>query len=43
VQFGRRLHQVAGLVINIIGMMTGQLSTLSYWLLDAFRVLGLNG
>jgi cytochrome c-type biogenesis protein len=37
-QIGRRLHQVAGLVMVAMGiaMMTGQLSALSYWLLDAF-------
>jgi cytochrome c-type biogenesis protein len=39
---GRRLHQAAGLVMIAMGvaMMTGQLSALSYWLLDAFPVLG---
>ncbi len=42
---GRRLHQVAGLVMIAMGiaMMTGQLSALSYWLLDAFPVLGTIG
>jgi len=41
-QIGRRLHQVAGLVMIAMGlaMMTGQLSALSYWLLDAFPALG---
>ena len=41
-QIGRRLHQVAGLVMVAMGiaMMTGQLSALSYWLLDAFPALG---
>jgi cytochrome c-type biogenesis protein len=44
-RIGRRLHQVAGLVMIAmgIGMMTGQLSALSYWLLDAFPVLGTIG
>lgn len=39
---GRRLHQAAGLVMIAMGvaMMTGRLSALSYWLLDAFPVLG---
>lgn len=39
---GRRLHQFAGLVMVAMGiaMMTGQLSALSYWLLDVFPVLG---
>lgn len=39
---GRRLHQGAGLVMVAMGiaMMTGQLSALSYWLLDAFPALG---
>ena len=38
---GRRLHQAAGLVMIAMGiaMMTGQLSALSYWLLDAFPIL----
>ena len=42
---GRRLHQVAGLVMIAMGvaMMTGQLSALSYWLLDAFPVLATIG
>jgi len=41
-QIGRRLHSVAGLVMIAMGlaMMTGQLSALSYWLLDAFPALG---
>jgi len=44
-QIGRRLHQVAGLVMVAMGiaMMTGQLSALSYWLLDAFPALGCIG
>jgi len=39
---GRRLHQGAGVVMILMGlaMITGQLSALSYWLLDAFPVLG---
>lgn len=39
---GRRLHQAAGLVMVAMGiaMLTGRLSALSYWLLDAFPVLG---
>ena len=39
---GRRLHQGAGAVMIAMGiaMMTGQLSVLSYWLLDAFPILG---
>ena len=39
---GRRLHQTAGLVMIAMGvtMMTGRLSAFSYWLLDAFPVLG---
>ncbi|WP_375263302.1 cytochrome c biogenesis CcdA family protein [Palleronia sp.] len=38
---GRRLHQSAGAVMILMGiaMMTGRLSALSYWLLDAFPVL----
>lgn len=38
---GRRLHQVAGLVMIAMGlaMMTGQLSVLSYWLLEQFPIL----
>ena len=41
-RIGRRLHQVAGLVMILMGlaMMTGRLSALSYWLLDAFPALG---
>lgn len=41
-RLGRRLHQGAGLVMIVMGvaMMTGQLSALSYWLLDAFPILG---
>jgi cytochrome c-type biogenesis protein len=39
---GRRLHQAAGVVMILMGiaMMTGQLSALSYWMLDAFPILG---
>ena len=39
---GRRLHQIAGVVMILMGlaMMTGQLSALSYWMLDAFPILG---
>jgi len=38
---GRRLHQAAGAVMILMGlaMMTGRLSALSYWLLDAFPIL----
>lgn len=38
---GRRLHQAAGAIMILMGiaMMTGRLSALSYWLLDAFPVL----
>lgn len=41
-RIGRRLHQVAGAIVILMGiaMMTGRLSALSYWLLDAFPVLG---
>jgi len=39
---GRRLHRGAGVVMILMGvaMITGQLSALSYWLLDAFPLLG---
>ena len=39
---GRRLQQIAGGVMILIGaaMLTGQLGAFSYWLLDAFPVLG---
>jgi cytochrome c-type biogenesis protein len=39
---GHRLHQFAGLVMIAMGlaMITGQLSALSYWLLEAFPALG---
>lgn len=39
---GRRLHQAAGVVMILMGlaMMTGRLSALSYWMLDAFPALG---
>ena len=42
---GRRLHQVAGAVMVLMGiaMMTGQLSAFSWWLLEAFPVLGTIG
>ena len=41
-RIGRRLHQIAGLLMVAMGiaMITGQLSALSYWLLDAFPALG---
>lgn len=41
-RIGRRLHQVAGAVMVLMGlaMMTGRLSALSYWILDAFPALG---
>ncbi|MGH1479278.1 MAG: cytochrome c biogenesis CcdA family protein [Geminicoccales bacterium] len=41
-RLGRRLHQIAGLVLIVMGtaMITGHLSTFSYWLLDAFPILG---
>jgi len=37
-RIGRRLHQIAGVVMILMGvaMMTGQLSALSYWMLDTF-------
>jgi len=39
------LYQGAGAVTILMGlaMITGQLSALSYWLLDAFPVLGTIG
>lgn len=39
---GRRLHQFAGGIMILMGvaMMTGRLSALSYWMLDAFPALG---
>ncbi|KKK59078.1 hypothetical protein LCGC14_3038020, partial [marine sediment metagenome] len=42
---GRRLHQVAGGVMVLMGiaMMTGQLSAFSWWLLETFPVLGAIG
>jgi len=42
---GRVLHRAAGGVMVLMGlaMMTGQLSALSYWLLEAFPVLGTIG
>lgn len=41
-RIGRRLHQGAGAIMILMGvaMMTGQLSAMSYWLLDAFPALG---
>lgn len=41
-RIGRRLHQGAGAVMIVMGlaMIMGQLSALSYWLLDAFPILG---
>lgn len=44
-RIGRRLHQIAGLLMVAMGtaMITGQLSALSYWLLDAFPILGTVG
>lgn len=41
-RLGRRLHQGAGVVMILMGiaMITGQLSALSYWLLDVFPMLG---
>lgn len=41
-RIGRRLHQVAGGIMVLMGlaMVTGRLSALSYWLLDAFPALG---
>ena len=40
-RWGRRLNQAAGGVMILMGlaMMTGRLSALAYWLLDAFPVL----
>lgn len=40
-RIGRRLHQVAGAVMIVMGlaMIMGPLSALSYWLLDAFLIL----
>lgn len=39
---GRRLHQASGLIMIAMGvaMISGQLSALSYWLLDTFPILG---
>ncbi|SFQ12900.1 cytochrome c biogenesis CcdA family protein [Tranquillimonas alkanivorans] len=41
-RIGRRLHQGAGLVMIVteLAMMTGRLSAFSWWLLEAFPVLG---
>ena len=40
-RIGRRLHQIAGIVMIGMGiaMMTGRLSALSYWLLETFPAL----
>jgi cytochrome c-type biogenesis protein len=45
VRLGHRLHQGAGVVMIHMGiaMITGQLSALSYWVLDVFPVLGYIG
>ncbi|WP_334061221.1 cytochrome c biogenesis CcdA family protein [Limimaricola cinnabarinus] len=42
---GRILHRIAGGIMVLMGlaMMTGQLSALSYWLLETFPVLGTIG
>ena len=39
---GRRLQQVAGLLLAVVGvlMITGQLEALAYWLLETFPALG---
>lgn len=39
---GRRLHQASGVIMIVMGvaMISGQLSALSYWLLDTFPILG---
>jgi len=44
-RIGRHLHQAAGLVMVAMGfaMITGQLTALSYWLLDAIPILGTIG
>ena len=44
-RIGRWLHQIAGLLMVAMGvaMVTGQLSALSYWLLDAFPILATVG
>lgn len=41
-RLGRRLHQGAGVVMILMGlaMITGHLTALSYWMLDAFPALG---
>ncbi|WP_169543842.1 cytochrome c biogenesis CcdA family protein [Sneathiella aquimaris] len=41
-RLGRRLHLGAGVLMIVMGimMMTGQLSKLSYWLLDVLPILG---
>lgn len=44
-RLGRWLHQIAGAAMIVMGlaMITGQLSALSYWLLEAFPFLGTIG
>jgi len=41
-RFGRRIQQVAGITLMIMGvaMITDQLTVLAYWFLDAFPILG---
>jgi len=41
-RFGRRVQQIAGLSLMVMGvaMITGQLTVLAYWLLDVFPILG---
>lgn len=41
-RWGRPLHAAAGVIMILMGvaMITGQLTALSYWLLDAFPALG---
>jgi cytochrome c-type biogenesis protein len=41
-RIGRQLHRVAGLIMVAMGiaMISGQLSALSYWMLDMFPALG---
>lgn len=43
--WGRRLQQVAGLALVVMGiaMITGYLEIFAYWLLDMFPILGLVG
>lgn len=44
-RFGRRVQQIAGLSLMVMGvaMITGQLTVLAYWLLDVFPILGRMG